>query len=447
MWPDVGDPVDVAVEGNEGWYLENPDVEGVVQEVFAGAIWYLEGDYDGVINPVLFATKYGVGDYTVAHDGTVYGQFETGVSPGEQYVVAYDATNKFSIGYVLLRLDIPEWEGAHSHHMWIQPQRINYIANPSFEKAGTSIAGETLLTEIETSITTENSADLITEGGTSTPWWRAGSVSGVGETFVYRSVGGVDTERIYCGHVYGYTEDSSNTLVLESNLFPNTSGWFSVSFYASGTGSIRFGLVAHDVSYTLTTFICSESSTLTGGSSTSSFRKFTGLFRALPDTADYHLRIEFSGDEFWVDNVLVDPNPGQYDYFDGNSTDSLAEDFQWMNDDSDAHFSMWYNNYRNSKARLVGAFDTTDGVYKPGLVDLWSPTGASVSVHWDAVSPITPVNWIGDYNHPLFDVSSTAVSLINYEVAYTPEAIISNPYVSMETGMTLATESGTPLEL
>jgi hypothetical protein len=454
MLPGIGGPVDIAVEGNEGWYLENPDPEGVVQEVFAGAIWYLEGDYggeisaeDAITNPVLFATKYGVGDYTVAHDGTVYGQFETGASVGDQYVVAYDDAAKFSIGYVLLRLDTPEWEGAHSHHMWIQPQRVNYIANPSFEKAGISISGENLLTEAGVSITTESSAALITEGGTTAPWWRAGSISGVGEAFVDRAVGGVDTERTYCGHVYGYTGDSSNTLVLESNSFPNTSGWFSVSFYASGTGSLKFGLVANDVTYTVTTFICGESFILTGGSATSSFRKFTGLFQAVPDSADYHLRIELSGDEFWVDNVLVDPNPGQYDYFDGNSTDSLAEDFQWMNDSPDAHFSMWYNNYRNSKARLVGAFDTTDGVYKPGLVDSWSPTGASVSVHWDAVSPITPLNWIGDYVHPLSDVTGTAVALIDYELAYTPETIISNTYVSMETGMTLATESGIPLEL
>jgi hypothetical protein len=366
----------VAVEDGEGWYLENPDVGGVVQEVFAGAIWYLEGEHDGVINPVLFATKYGVGDLTVAHDGTVYGQFQTGALAGAQYVVAYDATNKFSIGYVLLRLDTPEWEGAHSHHMWIQPQRVNYIANPSFENAETS-------------------------------WWRAGSISGVGGASVNRVVGGIDTERIYCGHVQ--SDPENGPLVLESNLFPNTSGWFSVSFYASGDGDLKFGLVANDHSYTVT---------LTGGSETSSFRKFTGLFKALPDTADYHFRVEFDGEEFWIDNVLVDPNPGQYDYFDGNSTDSFSEDFQWMNDSSDAHFSMWYNNYRNSKARLVGAFDTTDGVYKPGLVDLWSPTGASVAVHWDAVSPITPLNWIGDYNHPLFDVSNTAVSLIDYEISY-----------------------------
>ena len=454
MWPDIGEPVDVAVEGDAGWYLENPDPEGVVQEVFAGAVWYLEGTYggeisaeDGVTNPVLFATKYGVGDYTVAHDGTVYGQFETGASVGEQYVVAYDDDTKFSIGYVLLRLDTPEWEGAHSHHMWIQPQRINYIANPSFEKEGISISGEDLLTEAGVSITTESSGDLITEGGTTVPWWRAGSISGVGTSFVNRAIGGVDTERIYCGHVHGYTEDSSNTLVLESNSFPNTSGWFSVSFYASGTGLLKFGLVSNNQPYTLTTFICSESFTLTGGSATSSFRKFTGLFQTLPDSADYHLRIEFLGEEFWIDNVLVDPNPGQYDYFDGNSTDSLDGDFQWMNDSPNNHFSMWYNNYKNSKSRLVGAFDTIDGVYKPGLVDLWSPTGASVSVHWDAVSPITPLNWIGDYVHPLFDVSGTKVAFIDYELAYTPEAIISNTYISMEIGMTLATESGIPLEL
>lgn len=443
--PGIGAPVDVAVEAGEGWYLENPDPEGVVQEVFSGAIWYLEGTYDGVTNPVLFATKYGAGDLTVAHDSTVYGQFETGASVGEQYVVAYDATNKFSIGYVLLLLDTPEWEGAHSHHMWIQPQRVNYIANPSFENAGNSISGENLLTESGSSVTTESSVALITEGGTASPWWRAGSISGVGESFVNRVVGGIDTERIYCGHVQSYTSDLYSTLVLESNLFPNTSGWFSVSFYASGDGDLRFGLVANDYSYTVTIFMCSESFTLTGGSATSSFRKFTGLFRALPDTADYHFRVEFLGEEFWIDNVLVDPNPGQYDYFDGNSTHSLPEDFQWMNDSSDAHFSMWYNNYQNSKARLVSAFDTTDGVYKPGLVDSWSPTGASVTVHWDAVSPITPLNWIGDYNHPLFDVSNTAVSLIDYEIPYTPETTI--PYISMETGITLATESGIPLKL
>lgn len=403
----------VSVENGEGWYLENPDPEGVVQEVIAGATWYLEGVFGGVTNPVLFATKYGVGDSIVAHEGTVYGQFETGAPINEQYVVAYNPSSGFSVGYVLLRLSTPRWEGTHSHHMWIQPQRVNYIANPSFENS-------------------------------TTDWWRVGNLNEGSETSLERVTGGVDTQRPYCGHVYSL--DSGNTLVLESNLFPNTAGWFSVSFYASGTGSLKFGLVVNNVSYTSTTFVCSEYFELTGGSAASSFRKFTGLIQSLPDSADCHFRIEFIGDEFWIDNVLVDPNAGQYDYFDGDSTESVTGDFQWMNESPDSHYSVWYSNYRNSKARLVGAFDTVDGIYKPGLVDAWSPTGASVSVHWDAVSSITPSNWVGDYVHPIYNVSDLEVSFIDNEISYRPDVVNSNNYISLETEYTLATESGVPLE-
>jgi hypothetical protein len=408
------DDVAIAVENGEGWYLVNPDPEGEVQEVIAGAVWYLDDPVGDVVNPVLFATKYGVGEAIVAHDGAVYGQFETGADISEQYVVAYNPSTKFSIGYVLLRLSIPRWEGAHSHHLWIQPQRVNYIANPSFEHVDSA-------------------------------WWRVGHLSETGTASLDRVVGGVDVERIHCGHVS--SPDSVNTLVLESNLFPNTTGWFSVSFYASGTGSLRFGLVVNGVSYSFRTFMCTESFELTGGSATSSFRKFTGLFPSQPDSADYHLRIEFIGEEFWVDNVLVDPNPGQYDYFDGNSTESIAGDFQWMGDSDNSHYSMWYSNYRNSKARLVGAFDTNDGVYKPGLVDDWAPTGASVSVHWDTVGSVTPLNWVGDYIHPIYDMSDTSVSLINSELSYSPEVTISDYFATDEAGIIIYTESGVPLQL
>jgi hypothetical protein len=206
-------------------------------------------------------------------------------------------------------------------------------------------------------------------------------------------------------------------LVLESNLFPKVNNWYSVSFYVSGTtGELAFGLVTTDISYTSYNYIRRLATVpLTGGTSTTGFQKVTGLINVPDDVSDLLFRVEFSGTQFWIDNVIVDPHEGQYEYFDGNSNDGLPGDFRWMGGTSYAnkHFSTWYNNYVNTRSRLIGDYDTTDDLYKAGLVEEWAPTGASIIAHWDAVTSVTPINWDGDAFHPITELSGTPVCEIS----------------------------------
>jgi len=399
-----GGGIPVAVEDGAGWYIGTDPTQVIV----ASAVFYLVGTHGGVTSPVLFASTQGIGPDTVAHYQSVYGQFETGAAAGEQYIIEYDTvTEQFSVGYTLLSLSTPIWEGAHAQHIWIQPQRINFVANPSFERSSAPV-----------------------------PYWRAGRESGAGSATLSRAgstgspagVGG--TERPYCGKVL--SSGGSERLVLESNLFPKVNAWYSISFYASGNGSteetseLYFGIVIRPPDASGATYIRNRASeVLGGGTATSGFKKFTALIQIPDDVSDLMLRIEYSGSTIWVDDVLVDPHEGQYEYFDGNSTLSLPGDFRWMGGSTyvNSHFSMWYNNYENTRARLLGDYDTLDDLYKPGLLEEWSPTGSNITAHWDAVTSVTPLNWVGDAYYPISDVNGTPISTIDSSLDFNLGAI------------------------
>ena len=468
-----------SVEDDGGWYFDTDPT----QEVISAAVFYLVGTYSSVVNPILFATTQGIGENTVAHYKSLFGQYKTGAVSGKQYVIGYD-TGKFSKGYTFLSLSTPIWEGAHAQHIWIQPQRINFAANPSFEKAGsvywragrktdsgyegiTSTSLHTIGTtgsknfalnkigslSVGTIVRLANSAapvnymqgaitsislstltitvNVTTIGGSGTvTGWNltfmgAATLSRSGSTGSPAGVGG--TIRPYCGKVL--SSGGPESLVLESNLFPKVNNWYSISFYASGdgvvssgTGSLYFGIVARPSDSSSATYIRNKvAEKLEDGTATSGFRKFTALVQIPDDISDLMLRIEYSGTTLWVDDVLVEPHEGQYEYFDGSSVISFSDDFRWMGGSTYAntHFSLWYNNYKNTRARLLGDYDTLDNLYKPGLAEEWSPTGANITAHWDAVTNVTPYNWVGDAFYPIKDVNGTAVSTISNSLDFT----------------------------
>lgn len=392
----------LSVEGSDGWVFPTN-----TQVTISSIVIYAK-NITG--KPVLFATTEGIGDGTVVvHGGSIYGQSSAAVTiSGTQYLVKRDsATSTISIGYSYLKLAIPEWESPHTQHVWIQPQRTNFIINPSFENLSKGKYG-----------------------------WSTGVV-GTGAASLTSVTGGVDSIRTKCGYV-STSPDFSGIAVLESNLFPSVSPWYSVSFHISSTSAsdINFGLVAHDYSGTSNTFIVAAEKTISGGgSATSGFVQMYALVKGINDTKHYSLRIESTGGEFWVDNMLVDPHEGQYEYFDGNSINTIDGDYRWMGGTSNSHFSLWYNNFKNSKARLVGNYDDADNTYKGSLYQEWSPAGASVVTHWDAVTSFTPLNWVGDAFYPVKDASNTAISVITTMVE-------EDTFLLTEDGDSLITESG-----
>jgi len=464
-----------------GWYIQ-PSSGDYSQEIVVCAVFYSRDDWsigeEEFIKPVICASTQGIGNLTVVQNGTVFGQAKTNADNNEHLfkhtpapyqpvdgltltaatasgtirhlyfnsdprnaglavndfisvqnvdtvghayynaasvkIVSIDGTGltyslesatdsvsglsvtnaikksksyDFYAGQIYMKPAPPVWENAHAQHVWIEPQRINYIANPSFER-GTS--------------------PLFEDG---TKGWRA-SNEDVFETIE----GGINSipARTRCLHVTRATPGSR--VVLESNFFPRDSKWLSVSFNIKGNGTVRFGIVNFDSSYYGGVYLRSDDKAITS----SGFYKFTALVPNTDFSTEGLFRIEVDASEFWVDDVLVDPHESQYDYFDGSSIEGLVGDFRWANKESNAQFSVWYNNFNNTRDRLIGAWDHDDvtedrpqGVYKPGLIDEWMPTGANVIVHWDAVSSFTPHNWIGNAYYQISEVRGSAVTDID----------------------------------
>jgi hypothetical protein len=379
-----------------GWRFDPTSPNVYSQDAVYVAVFYFIGTIGSVVNPIIWATSQGIGDRTIVHNGSVYGQASTNAGSHPHVVRVSNTTaitvdtNNFEAGLLYLKPSPPVWENAHALHIWVEPQRINYIANPSFE------------------------------GGTF--GWRSNSTMAV-------VTGGLNTStsRTKCLHLQQSVQ--GDVIVLESNLFPFDSQWMSVSFNISGTGNVRFGLVNFDSSYYDKAYLRSEYVHISGGSATGGFTKFTGLIPRTDFTVESLLRIEISNptdgtgswvaNDVWIDDVLVDPHESQYEYFDGDSNDGLVNDFRWVKNLANQHFSVWYNNYDNTRNRLMGGPDQTDTFtdangehpkYKEGLVDEWMPTGANIVVHWDAVSSYTPNNWLGDAYYPISNVNGTTVT-------------------------------------
>lgn len=366
-----------------GWYIE-PSSGDYSQELIVCAIFYIDATWTvsstAYVNPVIGVSTQGIGSRTVVQNGTIFGQASSNAS-GNEHLFKLDANNNFYAGYIYMKPAPPIWENAHAQHIWVEPQRINYIANPSFENLA---------------------SDNKVFG------WRTGNAA-----TVTTPLGGLDSIPSRKRYLRVTRAITGSRVVLESNLFPRDSKWLSVSFNIRGIGTVRFGIVNFDTSYCGGTYLRSEDLKIIN----SSFYNFTALVPNTDFSTEALFRIEVDAATFWVDDVLVDPHEGQYEYFDGSSIEGLPGDFRWVNGEANQQFSVWYNNYSNTSTRLIGAWDYVDvstdrpkGSYKTGLVDEWIPTGANVIVHWDAVSSFTPKNWLGNAYYQISDVAGTPVT-------------------------------------
>lgn len=149
----------ISVEDGNGWlWVEDADETLTLtppwplppydQEVIATAVFYIQGAFDGHTDPVLFVTTYNIGDGTVIHPGCLLSCYSTSSPwPGDNpYLFQYapsatpnvalpETYGQTSVGTLLFQPAPPRWEPAHVTHLWIAPERINLIANPTFQKA------------------------------------------------------------------------------------------------------------------------------------------------------------------------------------------------------------------------------------------------------------------------------------------------------------------------
>jgi len=455
----------------------------ILEEVYSGGIY--QDNYARVSNVIDLYT------YQAVSRGIDFTNYIANVGdPDEMYVSR--AINTFTPGTTLLKLPSLPYESTNIEHVWLRPQRMNMVANPSFEdsefgwqvgRTGSLLIDTELviddtdppLGDILDGGTPDETTDDITDGGTPdettddvvtdefTDTLDGGDSEDDGEGFVdggdaedpgmgtidggfaegssgiiigdfidggdsslfivdgndipgvhitfRRVLGGVtpdDPLRAHCGEVSG---NGIGRLILESNLFPVQAPRVSISGFVNGAGSLRVGLIAWRGDYHDPIYIHGDdipvSSVNVGPHG--DFDQFTALIPTLPDGVEYNLRLEWTPAvvtglaRFWIDNVLVDPNDSQYEYFDGSSVISFIEDYRWHGGYTNQQFSMWYNNFHNIKARLMGGTDDDGDTFTTGLLDEWTPSGAGAIPHWEAITGSPLPGWVGDYFYPITD--------------------------------------------
>jgi hypothetical protein len=290
------------------------------------------------------------------------------------------------------RTPIP-FETARTQHVWIYPQRLNLIANPSFELT--------------------------------TNFWRTnGSIALVGDP-----PPGAGNN---CGRVTGGTP-----LILESNVFPLTyrrrrEPGLTIQMQVRGAGVLKLGLITWDDDYRVSMANWGYE-TLRDGETTPSWLIGAGFthIRTMRDPGEAvsgMLRLEYEPYDatlttgvFDIDQVCVEPgnlpdNGNDWPYFDGDTTYGAREDFSWYGGTSNRHasYSCWYNLRNSTFGRLfawkVDASSplTDDEAALQGLAYQWVPAGIPVHGHLDVLYPEDPM-W--NESRPLVPWSPTPTVL------------------------------------
>jgi hypothetical protein len=275
----------------------------------------------------------------------------------------------------------PEFESSHTLHMWLYPQRVNMIANPSFE------------------------------GGIN-HWKPAASIT--------RPPKGAPGGGFYSGRVAGP--------VAESNMFPVTVGHggtqWTIQGMIGGTGKCRVALCSwrSEFDFLYTDWGADEEVWELPGEG--AFLHIDCLRTAYDSSGYAFVRIETDGNVLVLDNMLAEPGwQIGWPYFDGDTTYGALDDFSWYggaNRKVEGTYSCWYNHRRAVVGRLfayaISGADPTvtdEEISEQGLAYRWVPAGTLVVPHLDVLYP-------NDLQSPVPDVTG----------AVTPYATDTTPGVS-----------------
>jgi len=287
-----------------------------------------------------------------------------------------------SEGPIVTMRAAPSFEGAYTQHMWMFPQRVNYIANPSFEKDASC-------------------------------WQTNGNLTRVAATTLDTTA-----PSPYVGHAYGVSSveplpqyDPEGRIYLRSAPFYPKTDFMTFQMNVMGTGTVRVGLMTYrrdytsDVDWGVTDGLVLEEWDLSGG-----FSLITGL-RRFNDSYEAALLIEVRGyltdpddvntwvdPELYFDQVLTESGALlDWPYFDGDSTYGAPDDYVWYGSANLAtkqgvSYSLWYNNKAAVAGRMFGRFLDDDTLYTSAdeqldsLVTQWTPAGTCVVPHWNVLS-------------------------------------------------------------
>ena len=346
------------------------------------AFVYQSGPNAGMVGKLMFATNstfLGSDIILYNQDGIIAAPDPVNVGPSNNRwlmswtvipaVVSPPAPAQISAGEgeLVVSKGVPPFEPARTQHVWMYPQRINMIANPSFE-AGT------------------------------THWKSSGALT--------RLSPGIDSA--FYGHMVG--------TVMESNTWPTrirkdrSEGW-TIHLTARGDGELKIGLLSWPATYDET--VVDWGPTQEVWDLNPSWVTVRTL-RKLYDVSYAALRLETNGTFIDVDRICVEPgwlpaNLNDWPYFDGDSLYGALDDYSWYgNKDrtagtpTRAHktYSCWYNHRRAVTGRLFqwsdpddtgpGSVFTDEEVAAQGMVYSWVPAGTPVYHHLDVLFPNDP---------------------------------------------------------
>jgi hypothetical protein len=339
---------------------------GWVSSTVTAAALVLVGTYGGTVNPIIFVTDDPFPGATVMDPDDTLIARPISVIPGNRalfswgiFVVGSTQVAPTATDTVAVLQAPPDYEMAYTQHAWVYPQRVNFIANPSFE-LGTN------------------------------HWRTNGAVSRVqGTAPVPAAPGG----GVWFGRFTG-----GGTVVAESNTFPLTTktqvqDLWTIQAMVRGTGKLRVGLISWEPEY-VETISDWGPDTDVWTLPPSGFLHVYALRHAWEATTGL-VRFECDGGTIEVDNILCEPDwLKDWPYFDGDSTYGARDDYAWYGGENrkGQTFSTWYNHKRAVTGRLF-AWDistsdfviTDEEVEAQGFVYKWVPAGVRVMPHLDVL--------------------------------------------------------------
>ena len=360
------------------------------QVVAAAVVLKTASPLAGVTDPIIFITDSPFGDVMRSVDK--FGALPNSAALGQSSLFAWQmpAVGATQVlpqeGALTIYKAPPDYEYSHQQHAWLFPQRVNMIANPSFE------------------------------GGVN--HWRSNGA-------LIRQTGGAPGGGFYEGRVTG-----TAPLILESNFFPTklpmvTSDLWTVQAMLRGTGNVKIGMLSWESDFA-TTGVDWGPDTEVWPLPASGWLHVYAM-RRIREGGTGMLRIECDGTDMVMDNLLVEPEwLNDWPYFDGSTTYGAPDDFSWYGGEGrqanglggeGATYSLWYNHRRAVVGRLFAwsiaddDFTVTDEeVESQGFVYKWVPAGVRVIPHMDVLT-------VGDPQSP---VPAVTGSVLPYLTPGTP---------------------------
>lgn len=324
----------------------------------AAGVWYIKGTWQGQVNPWLFVTD---------------GLFNNTMTPGA--IIGTPATPKilfqFSVaagvaqaglGILYQSPGTAVWESSRTQHVYLFPQRINWIPNPSFEDVGRF-------------------------------GWRANGT-------ITRAPGGYDSIARYFGAINGTLLESvpvPRQPVYRFSCYIRTPGRQDGSGKPGASRAnawCQLGIKGLDGSFNEWAEVYGEQRPLYN-----TWTRYDEIISSMEDIAAVVPTIKTDG-PFDVDMVLLEDTVALHDYFDGDSQTGNPGDFSWQVQQSQS-YSFWYNARFITAARLFGGYFNGQ-VTLPCLLDDWLPSNTAISTHWDVLDET-------DTKHPLENWGSPTI--------------------------------------